>query len=278
MRAPAGGTRSGTKLLSMAVEVWMCDLREVGDDASRLRELLSPDEKARLSACGNEGARRRFLAGRGLLRALLAEKLQRAPEELRFVYSDGGKPALDPAAGGIRIAFNLSHSRDLLLIALADEPGVGLGVDVEWTGAARPFEAIAGRFGAPGELEAFRAVPQGERRRAFYRWWTRKEAVVKGAGARLAGALGLLEVPLGPEAACEVAWPPQGAPGSGPEGRWLVYTWEVVRDYIASLAVSGAGVSAEETDFAASQAGAPHSWLPLRLAAVLVLPGSLTLR
>lgn len=258
----------------MAVEVWTCDLREVGDDASRFLELLSPDEKARLSACGSEAARRRFLTGRGLLRALLAEKLQRAPHQLRFIHSDGGKPELDLAEPERRIAFNLSHSRDLLLIALGDEPGVKVGVDVEWTGAMRPFEALVERFAAPGEREAFRAVSQGARRGAFYRWWTRKEAVVKGAGARLAGALGLLEVPFGPEAACEVAWPAQGAPGAGPGSQWQVYTWEVAGEYVASLAVSGRSVAAAcETDFAASSAGEPHSRLPVRLAAVLVLPG-----
>jgi len=257
----------------MAVEVWSCNLREVTGEASHLEKLLAPDEKAKLATCKSEAARRRFLAGRGLLRALLADKLRRAPQELRIVDRGAGKPALDPDAGGRSIPFNLSHSRDLLLIAVANEPGVELGIDVEWAGATRPFEALVERFGAPGEREALRAVPDAGRRRAFYRWWTRKEAVVKGAGATLAGALGHLEVPFGPETVSEVAWPANAAPGpsDGLERQWLVYTWEPGGEYVASLAVAGAGVVAAQTGFAASHAGAPHPSLPLRLAAVLAL-------
>lgn len=78
-----------------------------------------------------------------------------------MVEGDAGKPALDPAAGLPDLRFNLSHSGDRALIAIAE--GVELGVDLE------------------------RITPK--RDRGYLEDWTRREAYAKGAGSGLAGGV-----------------------------------------------------------------------------------------
>lgn len=242
----------------MLAEVWTCHLPEAGEHLSSLVELLSPDEKERLAACQNCAASERFLAGRGLLRLLLGERLGCRPQEVRFAYSASGKPILRPGDGEQTIGFNLSHSGALLAIAVAGVPGMEVGVDVEWRGARRACERVVARFGTAAERAAFLSVPEGERREAFFRWWTRKEAAAKGAGVPLARALGRLEAPFGANSVSELA-----VPGAG---LWRVCTWEIAAGYTASLAVPREG---------AREAGLlprseRHPRLPLRLASVLV--------
>jgi 4'-phosphopantetheinyl transferase len=117
---------------------------------------LSDDERSRAARFHFERDRRRFIVARGALRELLACHLDTRASDLRFVYNAFGKPALSPEFGG-RLKFNLSHSADLALIALATDREVG--VDVEYL---RPDEP-----------------------RTFFEEWTRQEAYVKARGEGL---------------------------------------------------------------------------------------------
>jgi 4'-phosphopantetheinyl transferase len=99
---------------------------------------------------------------------------------LRFERARHGKPYLV----GHSIRFNLSHSGDLALIAVARDREVG--VDVEAIRPERDVVGIARHFFAPGESEALSAEPPRRRAAAFYRCWTRKEAYMKACGLGLA--------------------------------------------------------------------------------------------
>jgi 4'-phosphopantetheinyl transferase len=160
---------------------------------TRLRLLLDAGERARAERFVFERHRRRFTAARGLLRETLAAELGGDPAALRFEYGPRGKPRL--AAGsddGLR--FNVSHSGELLLIALAR--GAELGVDVE---AVRPdidHAAIARRFFSACEQAALLALPDPLRARGFFAIWTRKEAYVKLLGGGLSIPLDGFDVSL----------------------------------------------------------------------------------
>ncbi len=92
-----------------------------------LRSRLSSDELARAARFHFERDRTRFSVARAALREILAHYLGTSPAEIAFVYGDHGKPALAPPYGDLR--FNLSHSHDLALCAVAR--GSEVGVDVE---------------------------------------------------------------------------------------------------------------------------------------------------
>jgi phosphopantetheinyl transferase len=208
-----------------AVDVWRADLATIEDG---LEALLSPEERARAERIVDERVRVLWTRSRGVLRALLGRYLDRDPRELRFELGPYGKPALcggtglggrkalgretarpgglgtleregarwggrwatKPGlarpAGGLR--FNLSHSGEIVLVAVTAGPEVG--VDVEYA---------RGRYTAE-----------------FLRAWTRHEAAVKCLGTGLTASpvavadpatagLWTAELDLGPRVAAAVA-------------------------------------------------------------------------
>lgn len=99
-------------------------------------------------------ARRRWVASRWALRGVLGRYLDKRPAEIDLRFGERGKPHLADPEQPLR--FNLSHSGELALIAVAESREVG--VDVESLGS-RPAE--------------------------FYAEWTRREAIAKSHGAGL---------------------------------------------------------------------------------------------
>jgi 4'-phosphopantetheinyl transferase len=118
-----------------------------------------------------------------VLRRVLALYLAEGPEEIALSRGERGKPLL--AAEPERLAFNLSHSGELTLVALSR--GREVGVDVELARPERDLVALAKRALAPEEAAAVRAAGGDERTRLFYELWTRHEARLKCLGVGLAG-------------------------------------------------------------------------------------------
>lgn len=118
------------------------------------------------------------------LRLVLARYLGEAPEAIELRRGERGKPGL--AADPERLAFNLSHSSELTLVAVSR--GREVGVDVEREKPARDLVALAERALAPEDAAAVRAASEGERSRCFYALWTRHEARLKCLGTGLGKA------------------------------------------------------------------------------------------
>src|SRR5262245_2338852 len=101
------------------VHVWRTTLDWPDQALADLERCLSPDERQRMNAFRVPRDRRRYLVGRGLLRRLLGRYLAREAHELQFGYSPHGKPYLAPGSAPRRLQFSVSHSGELVLIALA---------------------------------------------------------------------------------------------------------------------------------------------------------------
>jgi 4'-phosphopantetheinyl transferase len=135
--------------------------------------------------------------GEELLRRVLARRLGVSPLELAFRRGERGKPALV----GSELAFNLSHSGGLALIAVAERGEVG--VDLEQVRPLRRLDLLEqGALTRDERGTLMRAGNERTRTRWFLRHWTAKEAVAKAFGAGLALAPQRLEVvPMDPERA-----------------------------------------------------------------------------
>ncbi len=195
--------------------------------------ILSEDEVARANRFHFKRDRTRFAATRGILRKLLARYLDRDPALLCFAYNENGRPALageDPGA----VEFNLSHSHDRVLYAFTT--GRRIGVDIERIRADASDRKIAERFFSKKEAASLAALPEAERSRAFFRYWTAKEAYIKARGEGLPSGLPKTEVELGPDGEV-VALGSADADGEG--NRWSVHTVDVGLQYAAALAIEG---------------------------------------
>jgi len=189
---PAGPARP--RLDADAVDVWRADLAGAHDDPRALLDIAERERAARFVEAGHG---RRWAAARAALRALLALYTDANPRELRFTEGPHGKPALaageDGRASALR--FNLSHSGDTALIAIANEREIG--VDVELPRRMVDHVAIARRILTAEEADRIAAIKDpGERERAFLQAWVRWEAVLKCYGTGIGGAV---TPPNGPE-------------------------------------------------------------------------------
>jgi 4'-phosphopantetheinyl transferase len=161
------------------VRVWRASLLEWLERRVSPHDLasLSKDERARADRILVEDARRRFLISRILSRRILGESTGQDASRIEFDSGPQGKPHV---RGGDSIHFNISHSHHWWVMAVARDRDVG--IDVEDLQRSVDIERIAERLFAPEEIAVMRSLPEAERRRAFFRVWTSREAVVKAMG------------------------------------------------------------------------------------------------
>jgi len=145
---------------------------------------LDHAEHARAARFHHVADRWSFAAAPSGLRALLGKAMDIAPTEIGIVPGPKGKPLLDPARHGAEAAraiqFNISHSRDLVAVAIAAH---AVGVDVERRRAMPDLHAVAERVFAIESCAALAQTEQeGARTAMFFRFWSLGEAFIKATG------------------------------------------------------------------------------------------------
>ncbi len=221
------------KALVGEIHVWLArlDLRPI--ERKRLVAFLSPDERSRADRFRFAKDKNRFIAGRAFLRLVLGQYLDMEPGALRFTYNEFGKPERAGSFGPDNPGFNLSHSGDVALLAIAE--GRRVGIDIERVREDVTPEQIAGTFFSDVEQSILEAMPATRRMEVFFQFWTRKEAFVKGTGRGFSFPPDQADVSgLGDE-----AWSAISFMGGSEEkiGAWYVRDLSVVGGYAAALAV-----------------------------------------
>ena len=174
------------------------DAPEVRARLDQYRGLLSADERAREGRFYFDADKERFVIGRALVRLQLSRYLGGDPRQWSFVTNEHGRPELVAPGERAPLGFNVSHTRGMVACALAATHDVG--VDVECVDRALTHD-VAHRFFAPSEVSALHALPIAEQPRAFFDYWTLKEAYIKARGMGLAIPLGDFAFVLRPPAA-----------------------------------------------------------------------------
>lgn len=170
------------KLRPDEIHVWVADLQTDKNAPSwaALRSSLSPDECEKAGRFHFEIDQLKFISARGSLRQLLGRYLDCPPANLRFAYGLHGKPTLDFPPAGARLDFNVSHSGDVVLFAVALNRPVG--VDVERILPMPEADDIARRFFSPLENAQLREIAPEQKMELFFFFWTRREAILKCGG------------------------------------------------------------------------------------------------
>lgn len=126
-----------------AVDVYRVCFSQCALTPEQLAHWLTPEEQQRFATVRHGERRQAQTLGRAVLRRLLGALTGQAPSAVELTTAPGGKPHLPTQAP----AFNLSHSGDLLLLAVA--AGGRLGVDVEQVRPRPHWERLVERFFAP---------------------------------------------------------------------------------------------------------------------------------
>jgi 4'-phosphopantetheinyl transferase len=166
------------------VDVWVATTAGPAPD----RDLWSRDELARASRFASPAAGARWLAARDVLRRVLGAVLGEDPASIVLAEGPGGKPVLHRRRGP---HFNLSHSGELVAVALGDRP-VGVDIEVDRR-LVRPERLAARLYDDPDEIRRWALTTEPLRSQLLLQRWTEVEAVLKATGdgisAGMAGAL-----------------------------------------------------------------------------------------
>jgi 4'-phosphopantetheinyl transferase len=154
-----------------------------------LAELVTDDDRQRVTPAMRERRRDEHLAGRALLRHALSSMTGQHPASFRIEVSASGKPVCAGAP-----PFSVSHSGDFVVCAVADTAVESVGVDMEAALSRESFVTIAERWFTPAEAEWVAADPKTR----FRMLWVLKEAYLKALGAGLSGGLRSLECRVDP--------------------------------------------------------------------------------
>ena len=162
------------------VHVWRAKLNWPAECIAQWYQALSLDERERADRFHFPADRTRHIIGRAVSKILIAHGLGVTAADITFEFGARGKPYLasDPCKSSLK--FNISHSGDYVVVALAY--GRELGVDVERMRTDFDPDGIAERFFSKRERLNLAALPASAKHDAFFACWTRKEAYVKARG------------------------------------------------------------------------------------------------
>jgi len=226
----------------MTVHLWRIDLDRPLNLEVDLDNILSAEERERSKRFAFARDASRFRLCRAILRLGLALYLQAAPREVALTTGPYGKPHLAEHSG---LYFNVAHSGGLALLAFTTMGEIGVDVEV----ARQNFDAldiITWNFTENERAIVAAAGTHQEQVSIFLRFWTRKEAVLKAAGAGILRGLNTVDVSRQPASiVClregihpitESFWRVldleliEGSVGAvaGPPGDWSVLQWPVL--------------------------------------------------
>lgn len=193
------------------------------DDAAILSHweaFLTPMERQRAAKFRHRDDQHRFTFGRGLVRLIISQITNQAPQNIAIEQDYAGKPFL-PALPNWH--FSVSHTGEWVLLAVGC---VQVGVDVEFINRRFLFDNLI-----PTVLTATEQQAMDDSHDAhlfFYECWTRKEAFVKATGAGMTD--NFINIPS-IEGTHSV-----DSQLIGEKGAWAIYPFFVTDAYVAALA------------------------------------------
>ena len=215
------------------VHLWHYRLDLDAEREAALARVLDDAESDRVSRYRFGKHRRRFVAGRGALRMILAQYAGCEPEALRFEHGVHGKPYIGWPNSACDIRFSASNSHGLGAVAVTWRNELGL--DLEQVRPNCDHDLIASREFSPEESDWLCRLPEAKRLVAFYQLWTCKEAYLKGKGVGLTVPLNDFAISLSQETP-RLVW--SNINDSDPE-RWSLQPLSIEPGFVACLAMEG---------------------------------------
>lgn len=217
------------------VHLWSVHYRGVQDENLRAYywTLLSEEERQRQQRFHFPKDRLRYLVTRALVRLTLSRYAAVEPGEWIFTANAYGRPqAQNPAAGRLRLKFNISHTDDLIVLAVTC--GRAVGVDVENVRVRAAPIGIADRYFAQDEVAALSVASPAEQQRRFFEYWTFKESYIKARGMGLSLPLDKFGFRLADERAVSLWIHPQL---EDHPRRWQLWQLAPSAEYLLALCV-----------------------------------------
>lgn len=168
------------QLQSQDVLIWIFKINDLMNYCETMVSLLSNEEKFRSKAFDFKTDSQRYICAHGMLRIILANYTNSNPVSLNLVSDLNRKPQL---AFFDDIKFNLSHTKELIALAISMHREVG--IDIEKCVPLSNMDDMSRSIMHTNELSDYLSLPKYKRTDYFYRCWVKKESIVKGWGTGL---------------------------------------------------------------------------------------------
>ncbi|GAB3899468.1 4'-phosphopantetheinyl transferase family protein [Spirosoma agri] len=182
--------------------------------------ILQSDEHERATRYRRQDDRIRFVYGRAMAKAVIGKFTGQHATAIQFVSGVNNKPEL---AGITDFHFNLSHTANWILLAVSRS---NVGIDVEKIITDFPFQDILQNSFGSEEQQYVKASANPVD--AFYRLWTRKEALIKATAKGMDDDFSRIPSLDGDHIT--------ESDSIGKAGFWTVTSFSVADDYAAALA------------------------------------------
>jgi 4'-phosphopantetheinyl transferase len=228
------------RLADNETHLWWAFPDRIRDSAllSRQHLTLSPEEQDRHRRFVFENHRHRYLVSHALVRDVLSQYAPVAPCDWIFEANAYGRPEIAAPREWRWLRFNLSHSGERAVVAVARQ--IDLGVDVESVSTRDGLTDIANRFFSPLEVAQLRSAPD-----LFFDFWTLKEAYIKARGMGLSIPLDTFSFCLANPSSPQIAF---HAGCSDQAGRWQFLLRRSGDHRLAVAAALGPGARLQVTD------------------------------
>ena len=163
-----------SKNIHPEIKLFKIELSKYYNIVDILIKNLTPTEVKRAERYRHIKDKNRFIICRGILKYLLAKERHSDISEIQFENNINHKPYLSIDKS---LFFNVSHAGNYALIAIGHYE---LGVDVEFIDTNFHYNEILSNVFNEEEIDQINTAENS--RYQFYKFWTRKESIVKAIG------------------------------------------------------------------------------------------------
>lgn len=139
-------------------------------------DVLNTHEKQQVNRQKVESVRSQRILSRGFLRLVLSQKTNKHAQDIQLHTGKHGKPYL----GNNSLYFNVSHTKNILVLALSTQYEVG--IDIEYKDINIQAENMPKQCFHPQEWKYFQQLSHSNKQVFFLKMWTKKEAATKAVG------------------------------------------------------------------------------------------------
>ncbi|ARO86881.1 hypothetical protein EBAPG3_003340 [Nitrosospira lacus] len=232
---------SATELPAGTVHLWYTSVPQARIPLDQYLSILDEEERCRAARFHFDRDREPFILARASLRCLLARYTGADPAEIQFKQDRYGKLHIHHPVSSIR--FNVTHSGDCIVHAIAR--GTDVGVDVEILRNSVELTSISSYFTA-GEQAWLHAADAQTRDTRFFTLWTCKEAYIKALGRGLLKPLNSFEISLAERGEPKIL---SDSEDNAHLSSWRLLPFEPRRNVLGCVAVDVASTRVELRDY-----------------------------
>lgn len=219
-------------LTEKGLHLWHIDFDAASPDVEQYRAVLNDAERKRARRFHFRRHEHQYIIAHGALRYILGLYLHRSPAEVSMSALKLGKPVLTDSP----LEFSLSHSDARGVVAIARRH---VGVDIERLRPIPDAKDLARRFFSAAEARHISDCPAESQSAEFLRYWTWKEAYLKGCGVGLHIPFNSLPSPIDDSNASKGQNISDQDRELNVATDWTFHEFQVEHNYIGAVAVNG---------------------------------------